>query len=192
MAYFAFLSYCTRCGTRLEEAHRYCSNCGTARQTTAGSDQPELQRPPVRPSPDPARPPLATVAGERPKLPAHVNLIAVASAAAAVMFLVLLAQTAALIANPHGRDTLDQVLAQAGVASADRPEVLVVYEVTFILVWLVPAILHGAAFYGLLGVRRAGWVIAFLLAVGWSLVLIGIPFAYLLWRSDTREAFGVA
>jgi hypothetical protein len=118
-------------------------------------------------------------------------MIAVLSAAAAVMFLVLLAQTAAVIANPHGRDSLNQILAQAGVSAADRPSVMVAYEVALILFSLIPALLHGAAFYGLIGVRRAGWILSFLLACGWCLVLIGIPFVYLLWRRDTRAAFGM-
>jgi hypothetical protein len=190
-AILAELSYCTRCGTRLEEAHRYCSNCGTARQQPAGSDSERQPRPTGGSSAEDGRVAVAA-SGPRPKLPDHVNLVAILSAVAAVIFLVLLAQTAALIANPNGRDSLDQILAQAGVASADRPGVLILYEVMLVLLSLVPAILHGAAFYGLIGVRRAGWVIAFLLAVGWSLVLIGIPFAYLLWRRDTREAFGVS
>lgn len=132
------------------------------------------------------------MAGERPRLPEHVTLIAVVSAAAAVMFLVLLAQAAALVLNPSGRDTLDQLLVQAGVDQSSRPAVLLIYEVSLVLLTLLPAILHGLAYYGLMGVRRAGWVLAFVLAVGWSLVLVGIPFAYLLWRTDTREAFGVA
>jgi hypothetical protein len=120
-----------------------------------------------------------------------VTVIAVISAAAAVMFLVLLAQTTALVLNPDGRATLDQVLVQAGVSASQRPSVLVVYEVMLILFSLLPAILHGAAYYGLTAARRAGWVLAFLLALGWSLLLVGIPFAYLLWRRDTREAFGI-
>jgi hypothetical protein len=120
-----------------------------------------------------------------------VTLIAILSAASAVMFLVLLAQSAALILNSHGRDSIQQAIVQAGVASADRPAVLLFYEVGLIAVTLIPAILHGLAFYGLMGARRAGWILSFLLAVGWSLVLVGIPFAYLLWRRDSREAFGI-
>ncbi len=130
-------------------------------------------------------------AGERPKPPGHVTIIAVLSAAAAVMFLVVLAQTAALIVNPHGRDSLNQILLQSGVTAAERPSLLVLYEVVWVLASLVPAVLHGIAFYGLMGMRRAGWVIAFLLACAWSFVLIGIPFAILLWRRDTRAAFGL-
>jgi hypothetical protein len=131
------------------------------------------------------------VAGERPKPPSHVAVIAVLSAAAAVMFLVLLSQTAAVLINPHGRDSINQILAQSGVAAADRPSMLVLYEIISVLIALVPAVLHGAAFYGLMGIRKGGWVIAFLLACGWSLLLIGIPFVILLWRRDTRAAFGL-
>jgi hypothetical protein len=120
-----------------------------------------------------------------------VAVIAVLSAAAAVLFLVLLVQTLAIILNPHGRDSLDLILVQANVTAADRPSVLVVYEITLILFSLIPAVLHGAAFYGLMGLRRAGWILAFLLACGWCLLLIGIPFAILLYRRDTRAAFGL-
>jgi amino acid transporter len=130
-------------------------------------------------------------AGERPKPPDHVTVIAVLSAAAAVMFLVLFAQTAAEIANPHGRDSINQILMQSGVTAAERPSLLVLYEITWVLFLLIPAVLHGIAFYGLMGVRRAGWVIAFLLACAWSFLLIGIPFAVVLWRRDTRTAFGL-
>ena len=119
-------------------------------------------------------------------------MIAVLSAATAVMFLVLLAQTAAVIVNPHGRSDLNQILAQAGVAAGQRPGVLVLYEVMLVLFALLPALLHGIAFYGLIHLRRVGWMVAFLLSILWSLALVGIPFAYLLWRRDTRTAFGIS
>ena len=137
------------------------------------------------------RPGLDAVGGTA-KLPDHVGIIAMLSAATAVLFLVILAQTAAMILNPHGREGLDQIVAKAGIGSAQRPGILLLYEITLVLVSLLPAILHGAAFYGLMGRRRAGWVVAFLLSIGWSLLLVGIPFAILLWRRDTREAFGLS
>jgi hypothetical protein len=134
---------------------------------------------------------VLAAAGERPKAPGQVTIIAVLSAAASVMFLVVLVQFAALILNPHGRDSVNQILIQSGVNAAARPGVLVAYEVVWVLASLVPAILHGAAYYGLNGLRKGGWVIAFLLACGWSLLLIGIPFAVILYRRDTRAAFGL-
>jgi hypothetical protein len=118
-------------------------------------------------------------------------VIAFLSAAAAVLFLVLLAQTAAMVINPNGRASINQVLVQAGASPAQRPSLLVLYEVTLILISLVPAVLHGVVFYGLMGLRRGGWVVAFLLACAWSFLLIGIPFAVVLWRRDTRAAFGL-
>jgi len=121
-----------------------------------------------------------------------VTVIAVLSAAAAVMFLVLLVQFAALLINPHGRDSINQILVQAGVPAAELPGVFVIDAVIWVLALLVPAILHGAAYYGLMGMRRGGWVVAFLLACAWSIVLIGIPFGVLLWRRDTRAAFGLS
>ena len=150
----------------------------------------------MRPT-EPARPqaaarPAAATPATKGKLPDHVGVIAMRSAATAVLFLVILAQTAAMILNPHGRAGLDQIVSQAGVSAAQRPGILVLYEVTLILLSLLPAILHAAAFYGLKERRRAGWIVAFLLSIGWSLVLVGIPFAILLWRRDTREAFGIS
>lgn len=192
------LSYCTQCGSRLEQAHRYCWNCGAARNIhPAGppavpekpASQPPPQAQPVGPPPV-ARQALAA-AGERPKPPDHVTVIAVLSAAAAVMFLVLLVQFAALLINPHGRDSIAVVLVQAGVSAAELPGVFALDAVIWVLALLVPAILHGFAFYGLMGMRRGGWVVAFLLACGWSFLIIGIPFAILLWRRDTRTAFGL-
>ena len=118
-------------------------------------------------------------------------VIAFLSAAAAVLFLVLLAQTAAMVINPNGRASINQVLVQAGASPAQRPSLLVLYEVTLILISLVPAVLHGVVFYGLMGLRRGCWVVAFLLACAWSFLLIGIPFAVVLWRRDTRAAFGL-
>ena len=120
-----------------------------------------------------------------------MTIIAVLSAAAAVLFLVLLVQTLAIILNPHGRESLNLILIQANVTAAERPSVLVVYEITLILFSLIPAVLHGAAFYGLMGLRRAGWILAFLLACAWCFLLIGIPFAVVLYRRETRVAFGL-
>ena len=117
-------------------------------------------------------------------------MIAVISAATAVALLVLLAQTAAVLTNQHGRDSLTLSLAQGGVVASQRPGVLVLTEVLAVLILLIPALLHGLAFYGLMALRRGGWVLAFLLSIAWCLVLVGLPFAYLLWRRDTREAFG--
>ena len=134
---------------------------------------------------------MIAATGERPKRPDQVTIIAVLSAAAAVLFLVLLVQTLAIIVNPHGRDSLNLILVQANVTAGQRPSVLVIYEITLILFSLVPAVLHGVAFYGLMGLRRAGWIIAFLLACAWSFLLIGVPFAVLLYRRDTRAAFGL-
>jgi len=84
----------------------------------------------------------------------------------------LLVQFAAVLLNPHGRESLDQVLVQAGVSAAQRPSVLLIDGIISTLLLVVPAVLHSIAFYGLLGMRRGGWVVAFLLACAWSIVLI--------------------
>lgn len=165
---------------RLEDGHGFCPHCGTARPA-----------PPQRqdPRPEEARS-SAPASGARKKVPDQVTVIAVLSAATAVSFLVLLAQTAALITNAHGRESLNLSLAQAGVVASQRPGLLIVSEILAVLILLIPALLHGFAFYGLMGLRRGGWVLAFLLSLAWCLVLLGLPFAYMLWRRDTRAAFG--
>ncbi len=118
-------------------------------------------------------------------------MVAVVSAIAAFIWLVLLAQMAAFVINPHGRADLNHTLAQARVSAGARPGLMVLYEVILILSVLVPAVLHAFAFYGLLSLRKAGWVVAFLLAILWSVVLVGLPFAYLLWKRDNRQAYGI-
>lgn len=126
-------------------------------------------------------------------MPDLVTVIAVVSALSAVMWLVLLAQVAAFVLNPHGRDQLNTVLVQSGVSANARPAALVIYAIFFVLVTLIPAVLHGLAFYGLLALRKAGWIVAVVLAGFWILCVgLGIPFMYVLWKRETRAAFGLA
>jgi hypothetical protein len=40
--------------------------------------------------------------------------------------------------------------------------------------------------------RLWGWIAAVMVAVGWSLVLIGLPVLIFLLRRPTRQAFGIS
>jgi biotin transporter BioY len=60
-----------------------------------------------------------------------------------------------------------------------------------LLLAIVAAAIHGLAFYGLRGRKRWGWAAAVLVAGLWSLVLVGIPFLYVLLKRSTRRAYGL-
>ena len=111
-------------------------------------------------------------------------------AAGAVFWLVNLTQTGALAASPVGRAQLEQTLVNSGLTQ-NASSFLVIYFVAVVMFEVTAAGLHGAAFYGLRGMRWWGWVVAVIVAGAWSLVLIGIPvFVFLLQRA-TRKAYGV-
>ena len=168
------LSYCSRCGSRLEEHHAFCWNCGAPRQLPA--------RPPQQPERPPANPEVVKQ---------RISLVAFTSAAGAVFWLIVVTQTAAVFLNPVGRGQMRQVIATSpGVTKAMIDPLLVTYAVLLTVVLLLAAALHALAFYGLRRRRRAGWAVAVILAGGWSLLVIGIPFLVLLLRRDTRQAFG--
>jgi hypothetical protein len=52
--------------------------------------------------------------------------------------------------------------------------------------------LHATAYYGMRKLRLWGWIAAVMVAVGWSLVLIGLPVLIFLLRRPTRKAFGIS
>jgi hypothetical protein len=112
-------------------------------------------------------------------------------AAGAVFWLISLAQTAAVVLAPAGRAQLRQQLASTGVPAADLDLALAGYCAAAVLLALIAASLHGVAFYGLRAKRRWGWVAAVLVAGMWSLVLVGIPFLYVLLKRSTRRAYGI-
>jgi drug/metabolite transporter (DMT)-like permease len=110
--------------------------------------------------------------------------------AGAVFWLVQLAQFAAVVAAPAGRDQLHQALVQAGV-KGDLSS-LVVAEASLVFFYVGAAIcLHAVAYFGLRARRPSGWIAALIVAAGWSLILIGIPVLYLLAKSSTRHAYGI-
>ena len=163
--------YCIRCGERLAPDHLFCWACGAERWTPA----PVGPAPPAGPEPDPA-PAMAT---------------AWIYGAGAVLWLLLLAQTAGVLAaSPTHAELLSQ-LAQAGYTGSTAVTLAVVEGALILLVTLTIAAVHAAAFYGLRSRRRWGWVAAVLVAGAWSLVLVGIPVLRVLLLPQTRRAYGI-
>jgi hypothetical protein len=176
--------FCIRCGAQLDPGHRFCWRCGAPRYEAPGSEAH-----PERPPPSPGLQPFssARAAEQAPNL----GWIQVFYAAGAVFWLISLAQTSAVVAAPAGRAELSQQLKTTGIPAADLSLALVFYCATAILLALVAAGLHGLAFYGLRGRRRWGWAAAVLVAGLWSLVLVGIPFLYMLLKPSTRRVYGM-
>ncbi len=111
-------------------------------------------------------------------------------AAGAVFWLVELAQFAAVVAAPAGRDQLYQPYLKAGLVR--DATTMVVVEVAIIAVFEVTAAaLHATAFYGLRRWRPWGWIAAVIVASAWSLILIGLPLLVFLLQRPTRQAYGV-
>lgn len=160
---------CSRCGARLEPRHRFCWNCGARRS----SDK----------TPKPAAPPAK-------QLSPLVGILTFLCAGGGVFGLVLLTQLAAYILNPLGRVQLRQAALDAGAFPARTNSGFAVYLAFATVLLLLPAVLHSAAFLGLARRTRAGWVLGVLVSALWSLLLVGIPFLWILLRRDTRQAFG--
>jgi hypothetical protein len=168
------IGYCVNCGARLEAAHRFCWNCGTARS-----------------APGPGPGPGGADAERSPPLPGTPGLLPWFFAAGAVFFLVEATRGLASLASPAGRAQLLEALAQQGVSASMRESMLAAYWVILIGGSLVAAALHGAAFHGLRRLRRWGWVSALVVAAGWSLVIVGIPIMVRLMSRNVRQAFGI-
>lgn len=159
---------CSRCGARLEPRHRFCWNCGAP-------------RPPVQPEK-----PAATPRSLSP----WVGVLTFLCAGGGVFGLVLLTQLTAYMLNPLGRLQLRQAAVDAGAFPARTDAGFALYLVFATLLLLLPAVLHSAAFLGLARRTRAGWVLGVLVSAFWSLLLVGIPFLWILLRRDTRQVFG--
>ncbi len=170
--------YCIACGTRLESSHGYCSRCGAERWPLPA---PGPSGPP-QPGRIPAPPP-----GSAPALGALPWVYAAGS----IFFLVWVSQALALFVSPAGRSQLGGELARQGIATPARPAALAAYGTVLIGAGLLAAVLHAAAFYGLRGGRRWGWLAAVVVAGLWSLVVVGIPVLVRLVDGRTRAAFGV-
>ncbi|TMB42426.1 MAG: hypothetical protein E6J53_09785 [Chloroflexi bacterium] len=112
-------------------------------------------------------------------------------AAGAVFWLVELAQLSAVIAAPVGREELKQALLKAGLTSDINVWLAVETGLVFLFEVTATA-LHATAYYGMRKLRLWGWIAAVMVAVGWSLVLIGLPVLIFLLRRPTRQAFGIS
>ncbi len=172
--------HCISCGAPLEAKHRYCWSCGEPRWKPVPGP---VGAPPVRPPP----PPDSPTEDPRPRLRA----LRIFFGAAAIFWLLNLAQGLALVLAPNGRAQLAQQLTQSGVPATSLSETLLLSAALTVLVLLAGAALNAAAFYGLGRRRPLGWVTAVVAAGLWSLVLIGIPVLYLLLRRSTRHACGI-
>jgi hypothetical protein len=176
--------YCIKCGLELGPDHSFCPRCGAERWT------PGEERRAVRPPPgagsqpfDPAPPRTAPAPGLR--------WLPFVFGAGAVFWLIQLAQFAAVVAAPAGRDQMRQALVTSGV-TANGAAVVAVEAALIVLFELAAVALHAAAFYGLRRFRPWGWISAVIVAAGWSLVLVGIPLMVVLLRRTTRQRFGIS
>jgi hypothetical protein len=133
--------------------------------------------------PTPPKPPI-------PAQPVGLRWLPFIFAAGAVFWLVQLAQFAATVAAPAGRDQLQQLLVQEGVKSDLSTWITIEAIVGFFFV-IVAATLHATAYFGLKARKPWGWVAAVIVAAAWSLILVGIPMLVLLIRASTRRAYGI-
>jgi len=177
-------AYCIACGQALEQEHRFCPRCGAERWDPAEAATVH-RAPPGAGSP--------TFHGSVPRAPVAPRLrwLPFVFAAGAVFWLVELAQFAAIVAAPAGRDQLRQALTGAGIRQ-DITTVMVYESVAVFLFEALAAGLHAAAYFGLRRLRPWGWIAAVIVAAAWSLILVGIPVLVVLLRRETRQSFGIS
>jgi hypothetical protein len=104
--------------------------------------------------------------------------------------LIELAQLGGFLAASNGRDQLKQTLIHGGI-TRDVETWLLVESVIVVFLLITAAVLHATAYFGLKKLRLWGWIAALVVAVAWSLVLVGIPVLVVLLRRPTRQAFGM-
>jgi hypothetical protein len=147
-----------------------------------------LNRPPPGAGSQPFEPTPPKQPAQAP--PAALRWLPFVFGAGAVFWLVQLAQFAAIIAAPAGRDQLHQALVQSGV-KGDLSTLIVIEAVLVFFFVIVAAFLHAIAYFGLRARRPWGWIAAVIVAAAWSLLLVGIPVLVVLIRSSTRRIYGV-
>ena len=125
-----------------------------------------------------------------PTQPVWLRWLPFVYGAGAVFWLVELAQFAATIAAPAGRDQVRQALVQNG-AKSDLSTLIVIYAIIGFFFVIVAASLHATAYFGLKARKPWGWIVAVIVAAAWSVILIGIPVLVVLSRSSTRHAYGI-
>lgn len=111
-------------------------------------------------------------------------------AAGAVFWMIELAQLGGFLAASNGRDQLKQTLIHGGI-TRDVDTWLLVESVIVVFLLVTAAVLHATAYFGLKKLRLWGWIAALVVAVAWSLVLVGIPVLVVLLQRPTRQAFGM-
>ena len=112
-------------------------------------------------------------------------------AAGAVFWLIELAQFAAVVSAPAGREQLHQALQQAGL-TGDVSTLLVLDAAIVFFIEGAAAALHATAYFGLKARRPWGWIVAVLVSAAWSVVLVGIPILVVLLRRTTRHVYGIS
>src|SRR5215471_1222967 len=134
---------------------------------------------------------MADLGAESPSPPASLRWLPYLYAAGAVFWLIELTRFAAYLAAPGGRAILEKALVDNGV-TGNIGAILIAESVLIFFVGICAVVLHGASYYGLKRRRLWGWITAVIVAVGWSLVLVGIPVLALLLRRSTREAYRIS
>ncbi|MGH7764662.1 MAG: zinc-ribbon domain-containing protein [Candidatus Dormibacteraceae bacterium] len=177
-------TYCISCGETLAPEHRFCPRCGAERWT------PPPGPPSLRPPPGAGSQAFTTAPPPAPAA-ARLRWLPFLFAAGAVFWLVEIAQFAAIVVAPAGRDQLQQALATAGIKQ-DISTVLVLECIFVFALEGVAAALHAAAYFGLRKLRPWGWIAAVIVAMTWSLILVGIPVLVVLLRRQTRQSFGIS
>jgi hypothetical protein len=177
-------TYCISCGETLDPEHRFCPRCGAERWT------PEEEPVESRPPPGAGSQTFTPASPREPAVP-RLRWLPFVFAAGAVFWLVELAQFAAIVAAPAGRDQLQQALLNAGIKQ-DISSVLVVESVLVFVFEGAAAALHAAAYFGLRKLRPWGWIAAVIVSAAWSLVIVGIPVLVILMRRATRQTFGIS
>jgi hypothetical protein len=127
----------------------------------------------------------------KPVPPASLRWLPYLFGAGAIFWLVELAQWAAVVAAPAGRDRLRQGVEQAGVTGGEVSTWIAIEIGVVLFFTIAPASLHAAAYFGLRRRRPWGWIVAVIVAAAWSLVLVGIPVLVVLVRSSTRRAYEI-
>ena len=123
--------------------------------------------------------------------PASLRWLPYIFGAGAIFWLVELAQFAALVAAPAGRDRIRQTVEQAGVKGGDVSTWIALEIGVGLFFVIAAASLHAAAYFGLRRRRPWGWVVAVIVAAAWSLILVGIPVLAVLVRSSTRHSYEI-
>ncbi len=160
---------CPACGAQLEARHEFCWRCGASRGRR-----------------------IVTPTIGAPRTVSAIRGLRIVYAAGAILFLLLLTQTAAVLAAPNGRDQLMGTIAQAGVPPANRTVVFELYAAILIGGQAAAAGLHAVAFYAMRRRRLMGWAVAMVLAEMWAVVLVGVPVLLTLLRPDVRREFGLS